>query len=518
MKRNLLILALLAHTLIQAQNTFQRAYGKDTSAYTSASCIQPTFGGGYILAGTDSLSSLTATDIFLLKTDANGDTLWARSYGTAGIDYGKYVIQCLDSGYLVCGTNYIGADYNIYLIKTNSKGDTLWTRTWGGVGDENANAVQETRDTGYIVTGFTNSVGAGNYDMFLVKINKNGTVLWAETLGTLVDEISYYVEETADKGFILSGSAHNNTSASLDAIAVKTDSVGVVQWANYYGTPFTDVAYMMKQTADSAYIMTGYLAVGSTSDALLIRADKNGDTLWTRAYGDIDDEKGYSVIETADSGFAIGGAVGSNTLGGLDAMLLKTDSLGTIEFCHGFGSISNDAASSLQMVNGEFIFAGYSTGFNGSATNIYLVKTDSAGNNTGNCNETNIILQTVQVPIVVSSFTLSVTSFTPVPVFPVTEIDSLLDVFDPCSTTSIASAREHMLFSVYPNPTDGLIQVRNAENATLLVFNLVGEKVFEKRDMRDNERTELSFLGAGSYILQIGTGGKATRSKLIIQK
>jgi hypothetical protein len=123
-----------------------------------------------------------AADIWLIRTNANGDTLWTRTFGGDTADLGHSVAQTADHGFILCGqTASFGAgNYDAWLIKTDSTGDTLWTRTFGGGSDDVGYSVQPTTDGGYIMAGKTKSIGAGGEDFCLIKTDASGRVAVAE--------------------------------------------------------------------------------------------------------------------------------------------------------------------------------------------------------------------------------------------------------------------------------------------------------------------------------------------------
>ena len=169
-------------------------------------------------------------DIYLIKTDADGDTLWTRTYGGAAGDYGYQVRPTVsDSGYIVVGNTYsFGAgDSDMYLVKTDGYGDTLWTRTFGGASVEYGYSIQETSpETGYIIAGSTRSFGEGNYDAYVIKTDDLGRPLWTRTYGGTAYDDGYSVCQTApDSGYIVAGSTRSFGAGVYDIYVIKTEPV-----------------------------------------------------------------------------------------------------------------------------------------------------------------------------------------------------------------------------------------------------------------------------------------------------
>ncbi len=179
MKQLLMILGLftlLFSSRSYAQQTWIRTYGGPN--YDWSNSVQQASDGGYIISGSTNSFGAGSYDVYLVKTDSQGDTLWTRTYGGSHDDRGYSVQQTSDGGCIIAGyTSSFGEGYDdVYLIRTDASGDTLWTRTYGGTANDYGYSVQQTSDGGYITGGYTSSFGAGVWDVYLIKTDANGNV------------------------------------------------------------------------------------------------------------------------------------------------------------------------------------------------------------------------------------------------------------------------------------------------------------------------------------------------------
>jgi hypothetical protein len=200
-----------------------------------------------------------SNDFYLIKTDASGVAVWSRTYGGTGFDNAQAVEQTWDGGYIVAGytTSYGAGNHDLYLIKTNSTGDTLWTRTYGGVWSDYAYGIQQTTDGGYIIAGATASFGTGTMDLYLVKTDPNGGPIWTRTFGGMgVNDYGESVQQTTDGGYILAGYTDSFTG-TIDVYLIRTDANGDTLWTQIYGGGLSDQGYSVQQTTDGGYIVAG---------------------------------------------------------------------------------------------------------------------------------------------------------------------------------------------------------------------------------------------------------------------
>jgi hypothetical protein len=329
MKRLAMILGiftLLLVSLSNAQQRWERTYG-GTDADAGYS-VQQTQDTGCIVAGY-TYSFGNSGQVYLIKTDATGDTLWTRTYGGTGSDAGESVRQTTDGGYIVAGyTNSFGYGWQVYLIKTNASGDTLWTKTYGGTDADAGYSVQQTTDGGYIVAGYTASFGNGN-QVYLIKTNTSGDSLWTQTYGGANTEWGYSIQQTSDTGYVVAGLT-TSFGNGYQVYLIKTNASGDTLWTKTYGGTSDDEGYSVQQTSDGGYIIAGYTnSFGYGWQVYLIKTNASGDTLWTKTYGGASWDRGYLVQQTSDEGYVL---VGETTSfgNGVQVYLIKTDANGNV--------------------------------------------------------------------------------------------------------------------------------------------------------------------------------------------
>jgi len=342
--------------------------------------IQPTSDGGYIVVGYTESFGLGSTDIWLLKTNSEGDTLWTKTYGGIDEDEGWCVLQTIDGGYIISGhTKSFGpGEEDLWLIKTNTTGDTLWTKTFGGFDDDKYFIVRQTSDQGYIILGQTRSIGAGLDDLWLLKTDTNGDTLWTKTYGDSLDNNAGSVEITADYGYILTGTSELNSSGEQDIWLIKVDEYGDTLWTNKIGGYSSEriTPNSVKQTNDGGYIIfASSESFGSGGeDIWLIKTDENGDTLWTKSYGGIQNDVSLCGYQTSDGGYILLARTSSYGAGQIDIWLIRMDSMGNSLWTKTIGGSLYDVGATIQNTNeGGYIIAGATASFASNGMDLWLI-------------------------------------------------------------------------------------------------------------------------------------------------
>ena len=313
---------------------------------------------------------------------------WVRNIGGEYNDSGYTVQQTADGGYIIVGYTFsFGAGWSdVYLIKTDRKGNTLWTKTFGGPYWDGGYSVQQTTDGGYIITGFRDSGGIRNNssaDLYLIKTNSLGDAQWEKTFGGDDYDCGYSVIQTGEGDYIIAGYTQSFGAGSKDVYLIKTNSEGDTLWTRTFGGSDWDEAYVVQQIRGGDYIVVGYTqSFGAGSrDVYFIKINSEGDTLWTRTFGGSDWDEGRSIQQTRDNAYVITGSTVSYSVGEWDVYLIKTDSLGDTLWTKTFGGSKYDIGMSVQQVSdGGFIIAGLTHSYGVGEGDIYLIKTDSQGN------------------------------------------------------------------------------------------------------------------------------------------
>jgi hypothetical protein len=237
---------------------WNQTYGGPDS--DQAISIFQTSDGGYVLSGITNSSGAGNNDFWLVKTDASGNKQWNMTYGGTGADAAQFAVQVSDGGYAVAGrTASFGAGGNdFWLIKTDATGNMLWNKTYGGPGTEQANDMIQTNDGGYALIGPTTSFAIGGQDAWMVKTDANGNMQWNKTYGGIGNEYAIYLIQTSEGGYAFCGGTMSFGAGGVDLWLVKTDASGNMLWNKTYGGLLNEYAYSMIQTNDGGYQLFGY--------------------------------------------------------------------------------------------------------------------------------------------------------------------------------------------------------------------------------------------------------------------
>lgn len=342
--------------------------------------VQETSDGGFVIAGWTQSFGAGESDVFLIKTDANGNLQWQKTYGGTEIDKGWSVKQTIDGGYMIAGyTNSFGyGDADVYVIRTTSQGDTLWTKTYGGTSSDCGYTLDNASDGGFVVAGGTCSFGAGNDDLYVISIDTLGNLVWERTYGGAGHDNAYSIKQLYDGGYIIAGYTTSFGVIGEDAYVVRIDSNGDSLWTQTYGDTSHDLISHVESTQDSGFIMIGFSLSFAEGDYYVIRTNGNGDTIWIRNFGGEMTEWGYAIRETDDSNYVcVGWSDSYYPPGGNNIYFLKINHLGDTLWTGLYGGDNSDAAFDMEITSdGGYIIVGSTDSYGAGGEDVYLIKTE----------------------------------------------------------------------------------------------------------------------------------------------
>jgi hypothetical protein len=300
-----------------------QTYGGTASDYGYD--VQQTADGGFILVGVTNSFGAGGQDIYLVKTNSSGLQTWARTYGGALQDVG-WSVRVVSGGYIIAGstTSYGAGTTDVYLVRTNSLGDTLWTRTYGGASGETGFAVREVPGGGYIIAGATGSFGVGYSSVYAVRTDGNGDTLWTKTYGGEKSDIAYSVEIALDGGFVFVGATSQASGGFKDVYLAKTDPDGVMEWEETYGGAYEDRGYAVRPALDGGYYIAGTTESFGRGqvDMYAIKTNPIGEVDWDTTYGGTKSDYCRCAVGNQGTLYLIGYS-SSYSSGGTDLYLVK---------------------------------------------------------------------------------------------------------------------------------------------------------------------------------------------------
>lgn len=304
------------------------------------------------------------------------DTLWTKTLGTAEDEGGNSVIQTSDGGYIIAGYSTLSGSADYWLVKTDSLGVGEWGKIFGSTGIDKGYSVVQTSDSGYVIVGFTNSYGAGAFDIWAIKTDKDGNTEWNYPYGGAQTDYGYSIDNAQNDGFIIVGSTKSFGAGGYDVYLVRTTSFGVVVWTKTFGYGFFEEGRSVQYTSDGGYIIAGTRGtIYNGLDIWLIKTDSLGNQLWSKTFGGDSTEYGYSVKQTTDGGYIVAGYTESFSASD-DIWLIKTDSLGNEEWNSVLGGNGEQQGYSVaQTPDGGYIVVGETY-----QVDLLIIRTDDQGN------------------------------------------------------------------------------------------------------------------------------------------
>ena len=342
--------------------------------------VYHTSDGGLIVAGGTSSFGSGLYDVLVVKLDQAGNVQWQKTYGGTHHEWARSIKQTNDGGYIFVGptVSFGAGGWDVWVVKLDSNGNIQWQKTYGGPLNEFAYDIKQTSSGGYIIAGKTQSFSNGGYDVWVIKLDSNGNILWQKSIGGASDDEAFSIQQTNDGGYIVGGRTNSFGSGNYDIWVIKLDTNGNIQWQKTYGGSSVDGGRVF-QISNGNYLIAGATqSFGAGNyDIWIVKIDPNGNIIWQKTYGGPQHEWPEYFHETSGS-YVVMGITYSYGAGGRDIWILKLDFNGNIVWQKTYGGTGDDGVYASDEIPGGFILAGMTWSF-GSNGDVWVLKVNGNG-------------------------------------------------------------------------------------------------------------------------------------------
>lgn len=371
----------------QGDVLWAKTYGGRGSDGGRAFCT--TRDGGFLLVGYTFAPGATDADVLVVKTDADGNMVWARRFGGAGTEYGNACVETGD-GYLILGytTSFGAGSKDIYLLKIDSEGNEIWSKTFGGKSWDVGTAICKAVEGYYFVCGFTHSFGFGEEDIYLLKISAEGDTIWSRTFSGWRMDMANSVHATEDGGCVIAASS-GSQSVNTDFYLAKISGAGEREWSQSYnatgehGHGF-DWCKGSSPAGDSGWILAGYSDCNDMMDVVVVKTDASGNEEWLASFGNEPFyDYGNAICEVPGAGYVVVGITKSmvrpseahNNTYDNDIYLVNLDADGNIAWQKEIGKDGSEWANAVNIhPDGNLVLLGHTDGSATASLDVLLIK------------------------------------------------------------------------------------------------------------------------------------------------
>lgn len=499
-KITFLFTLIFSFSFIKAQTTFFKTIGGYDE---SSNYIEQTTDGGFVIVGT---SPTSGTKGYVVKTNSIGDTIWTKLYGGtyATFNSGK---QTSDGGYILLGSIGYSTLSDIYVLKIDSIGSIQWQKNIGGSAEDIGTQIKQTSDGGYIVSGYGKSYGAGNDDVYIIKLDLAGNIQWNNVLGSASLDQGYSIEETSDGGYIAIGTSGANS------YLLKLNSFGILQWSKTFGeSSFFYKGKGVFQTSDDGYMILGGRrnSASVVNDVTLIKTDSLGNINWSKVYGGAIADNDFSFSKTVNGNFIIASSTNSQVA----LLYTLVDSTGNMIWSRFVNGIINHGSFASETTDGGYVFTGYlKTAAAGGI--IYFIKADSLGRS--GCIDSSATLTTNPFVPIINAPIVSTTSGIAIAT-PIVFIGSIgRTMTTSCTSVGIYELTSSPKVFVYPNPSSDQFNFTGlGQENRIEIFNALGQLVFQIMTNNDFQTINIGNREKGIYFYRIIKDTKLVQQGKII--
>ncbi len=507
-----------------AQINFQSGFG-DTLTDDGSKAVK-TSSGGYCIVGTTKQTDADSTDIAVYFINYLGEMNTSVRIGLGRDEYPTGIEETADNGFIISGTTYSSpadlTNSDIFVLKINSVGDVMWANVYGGADDDEAHSIKKTPDNNYIVVGRTKSFGSALVSALVLKIDENGNQLWCNVNSTSVGNYFYQGDITIDGQYILGGGSFNGSND--DNYIVKMDTSGSIIWSKRYGTNGADYISDIKSTSDSGFIMAGISTENTAGDTdqCVIKLDSLGGFKWANNYGTTKYDRSFSIIENAAHNFVVCGYTNISPPGGSinQLVLNEIDSAGNLVWAYIYGdSVQNSEGYYLiPGIDDGYVALGYSVAFGEPNGDVLFIKTIDDG--VSGCDEFPLLLTKNSTTFTDSSGSVEQMVQLNNQSINLTSIEFSSSYAQNCVFDNVKDITKNYSSynsaKIYPNPAGILLNIETEmDDATASIFDQLGRIVFIQKFNARKITIDISSFASGVYFLELKSKNNLSRNKFI---
>lgn len=506
------LLFIVLHPATAQINTFSMKYSNMSFDVRASSFVESS-NVRYLVAGYQSL---------LCEIDSTGNLLWSKQIGNKHGHY-KKIIKTTDANYVLVGDWYNAAESkdNIICVKVNAKGDTLWTREISQSGASQAWSAEPTNDGGFVIIGSASDQTQPEPKVLVIKMNANGNLQWSKTVVSSSHmNYGFCIKQTPDKGYVLALTISDTSQPGKTYAALaKLDETGTVQWTNEYDVTGENFCYGWDvMVTKTGIILT--LAVTVYEQLTIMKTDFSGKLLWKKGFGlrvinaSTANVPKIPIRATSDGGLMLIGLDQRN----YKQTFLKVDSSGTLQWSKAFHMPVVDI-----MENSESAYLILGNGYPYSMLPAItgLISTDASGNGS-ECLTTNTPLA-LNFDFTISHFLSTQTSTGKSrswnPVISTIYIKSSSGCFPgPMDIAESNDALQHTI-SVHPNPAVSSIALEGVQDGDIIeLYDALGKKIYTELCTASTTTIDISAYSKGLYFYAVASRNRfVSRGKVVFQ-
>jgi len=333
------------------------------------------------------MKTLTVLIILLIASiPARAQIRFQHLMGGAAYEDVQEVIQTPDHGFIMCGTteSFGAGQSDILVIKTDQAGMVQWSNTYGSSGNDYSVAVRIAPAGGYVIAGYSYGLSADTLtdDFLLLNIDTAGNVNWVKTYGGVDNDESHALAVMADSGFVIAGTTSSFGGVSGQAgYVVRTDAAGNKLWSKAIAQNSDQQLFSVDATADGGCIVAGYTYVSSFRlfDVFIAKISASGVKQWVRSYGGNNSEQAFSIRLASTGGYVVSGYTSSFGTGQEDAFILRIDDTGNVSWFNTYGTAASERSRSVIWNSAGIVISGHAQVGANLFDNNFLLQTDTAG-------------------------------------------------------------------------------------------------------------------------------------------